>query len=300
MDKAKHILIVAAFAGLAAGQVPSGYRYFRFLPTKIRGSAGMVQISEIALRSNGKQVSMSGALATNPSGKNPNNEDPSKAIDSSTGTKWLDYNTPSQGLVIDFRTAVQADSFSFTTANDVPDRDPVQWTLSGSTNGVDWVVLHLQNTDYSTTDGRFKQTDWFSWQTKTTPPTPVPTPRPTPRPTPVPTPVVGLSSGGGWNILKGKCSINMSTGEPCVVSPNYPKDYPAEELCRVSVTGKLEFVKFATEKWFDHLKIGEAEYSGSMTGTVGTNASELIWSSDFYIEGPGWMLCKSKEANPKV
>jgi len=125
---------------------------------------------------------------------------------------------------------------------------------------------------------------------------------PTPAPTPVPTPppVVNLKTGGGWTINKGDCSINMTTGLPCVVSPNYPKDYGPEQFCNVSVAGFLSFEQFSTEKWFDYVDAGsDLQYSGDVKGQ-GPNASVLVWSSDFYTEGAGWMICRGKENKPSV
>jgi len=130
-------------------------------------------------------------------------------------------------------------------------------------------------------------------------PTPTPTPLPTPLPTPVPTPIVNLKSGGGWIIVKGSCSINMTTGRPCVVNGNYPENYRGEEECRVNTTGALSFATFSTEKWFDYVRVGDVEYSGDVTGRL-ANGSELIWSSDFYVEGPGWMICQTKDETPRV
>jgi len=62
--------------------------------------------------------------------------------------------------------------------------------------------------------------------------TPVP---PTPKPTPVPTPwppMKGLKKAMGWTISKGKRTIDITTGTPCAVSPNFPKPYSDEESAR--------------------------------------------------------------------
>jgi len=134
---------------------------------------------------------------------------------------------------------------------------------------------------------------YLAGETTTTTTTPVPTPVPTPAP------VVNLKRGLGWSINKGDCSINISSGLPCVVNKNYPFNYTAEEFCNISVSGPLSFAQFTTEKWFDYVKIADVEYSGNMAGTVESTA-ELIWSSDFYIEGPGWMICKKKAEDPIV
>lgn len=65
-------------------------------------------------------------------------------IDNNTQTKyltfhssgWVQYQTPDPFLV---------HSYSITSANDAPERDPASWTLSGSTDGVNWTVLDQRN-----------------------------------------------------------------------------------------------------------------------------------------------------------
>ena len=81
-------------------------------------------------------------------------------------------------------------------------------------------------------------------------------------------------------------------GYGCVTNSEYPKAYAAEQMCRFNASGTLKFVEFATEKWFDTVKIDGEEYSGNVSGTVEVK-SELLWSSDFWLEGLGWKLVRS-------
>jgi hypothetical protein len=74
------------------------------------------------------------------------------SIDGDLDTKWLDYEKGP--LLIKLPRATPVDAFGITTANDVPSRDPVQWTLRGSLDGKNWTLLHVQDTDYDIPQSR--------------------------------------------------------------------------------------------------------------------------------------------------
>ena len=118
---------------------PAVYRYFRFTPTQLRGgsSADSVQISEFQMLL--ETVPLSAVSATNPGGNSPGGENPSKAIDGSLNTKWLDFNKVA--LVLDYGVPVTATAYRFATANDSTDRDPVSWRLEGSQEGNSWALV---------------------------------------------------------------------------------------------------------------------------------------------------------------
>lgn len=141
----------------------SAYQYYRFRTTAIRGgiSPTMVQLSEIEFYYSGNKLSLTGATATNPGGSNPVGEEPSKAIDGSTATKWLDFNI--LPLVINFGSGVRkvADSFRFATANDETGRDPLQWVVEGSNDNSTWYALQTQSTNASITTSRNTFTQIF-------------------------------------------------------------------------------------------------------------------------------------------
>ncbi|HVY32222.1 MAG TPA: discoidin domain-containing protein [Polyangiaceae bacterium] len=72
-------------------------------------------------------------------------EDGQKAFDLSTSTKW--YNGDNNGgtgwLAYQFAGLAShvVTSYSVTSANDVPQRDPTAWELQGSNNGGTWAVV---------------------------------------------------------------------------------------------------------------------------------------------------------------
>lgn len=76
------------------------------------------------------------------------NETSGKLIDNNINTKFLLFNFTSAWMKLEFDTPQTSGAYTLTSANDAPDRDPKNWTLEGSNNDVDWVVLD-QRTDQS-------------------------------------------------------------------------------------------------------------------------------------------------------
>ena len=64
-----------------------------------------------------------------------------KANDGQVRTKWL-TNTNTGWLQYKYAIGVRMSTYTVTTANDVPNRDPKSWTLQGSNNGSSWTTLH--------------------------------------------------------------------------------------------------------------------------------------------------------------
>ena len=127
-----------ADARLLAADLP-GHRYYRFTPTKLRddATATSVQLAELSFFEGG--VRQNATQVTNPGGNNPAGEGADEADDGDVGTKWLDFNKGE--LIYDYGSSVQIDAYSFTTANDATERDPVRWLLEGSDDGLTWYVI---------------------------------------------------------------------------------------------------------------------------------------------------------------
>ncbi len=130
----------------APATTPASYRYFRF-QADLLGSAleaGTVQLAEFEFLNAGAALDLSAATVTNPGGDNLIVDDapvhPADLVaDGNVNSKWLDSNNAP--LVFDFGSEVTIDGYRFTTANDLPARDPVRWTLEGSADGSNWVVI---------------------------------------------------------------------------------------------------------------------------------------------------------------
>jgi hypothetical protein len=91
-----------------------------------------------------------GGTATAQYTDSPATEDITKVIDDLSSTKYLTFHNAgwiqfqSTGLYVVTR-------YSITSANDAPERDPLTWTLQGSTNGTAWTTMDTRtNEDFPT------------------------------------------------------------------------------------------------------------------------------------------------------
>ena len=170
------------------------YRYIKWEITKKYGeSNGIIQVGELQLMSGGYDIAWNGSVvAINPGGSNPTPEGPQNAVDGTADTKWLDLNFSggsnigSSVLVVDNSVDITFDSYYYVTAVDstiYPDRNPISWTLYGSSDGSSWAALHSVN---DATIPAFDQTPTSIFSLVAATPTPTPTPTETPTPTPTP------------------------------------------------------------------------------------------------------------------
>ena len=146
-------------AGTLAIQKLDTHRWFRYTVQEIRAPTNAVQFSELALYSaDGQRRNLlltPGTLDAlqpgqfSPSAAYPvgNNEGIDKLFDGSTGSKCCLTGTsplltaPSTWRTVTMRLAddtPEITGYNLSTANDVPDRDPVAWTLEGSADGINW------------------------------------------------------------------------------------------------------------------------------------------------------------------
>jgi hypothetical protein len=134
---------------------PTGgtYRYFKFAPAVLRDAttANAVQLSEFAILNGATRLTGMTITATNNS--SAVGEEPDKAGDNSTATKWLSLNKTASALIYTFPSTVICDGYRWATGNDETNRDPVSWTVSGSTDGTTWTTLDTRN-GYPTTTAR--------------------------------------------------------------------------------------------------------------------------------------------------
>lgn len=139
------------------------YRYFRFQPTAIRTPAGVtIQMSEFALLSGSTRLT--GMTITATGSTTGAGEEPDKAGDDNTATKWCNTAGLPCTLVYDFGTATSATGYRWATANDATGRDPVSWIVSGSSDGSTWTVLDSRSS-YATTTDRLTFLDDFGFGT---------------------------------------------------------------------------------------------------------------------------------------
>lgn len=76
------------------------------------------------------------------SGENRPNETKEMAFDGDSATKWLTF-TDAGWIQYDYPglTAMVIDAYSITSADDFPERDPRDWQLKASNDGLNWTIL---------------------------------------------------------------------------------------------------------------------------------------------------------------
>jgi hypothetical protein len=129
------------------------YQYVRFKATKLRSglATGLIQLGEFSFANNGSPVAV--ASVDSPGGNTPAGEGLANLTDGDgVSNKWLDFNNAP--VIFNFGAATTIDAYSFYTANDAPDRDPIQWTLEGSNDQTTWTLIENVNFDYPTPTDR--------------------------------------------------------------------------------------------------------------------------------------------------
>ncbi|MEV5693363.1 ThuA domain-containing protein [Micromonospora globbae] len=126
----------------------------------IKGGGGFLGVHDAA-RAQPSSAWFTGLIGTRPaaslpnaekpvsaraSAENPPNETAAKAIDGSTGTKWLTFN-PTGWLAVQLAKPVVVSRYALTSANDFPGRDPKNWTLQGSEDGNTWTDLDTRTNE---------------------------------------------------------------------------------------------------------------------------------------------------------
>lgn len=126
------------------------YRYWRWQITKTKTmppDSNCTAVSEFVFQLNGLDVQSitSTATVTNPGGSNPVGETPPNVVDNNLSTKALDLNFVTNGnitsFIFTFATPQTFSGYRWATANDFESRDPAAWTVSGSIDGINWVVV---------------------------------------------------------------------------------------------------------------------------------------------------------------
>jgi hypothetical protein len=87
-------------------------------------------------------VAKDGTVTASSPGISP--EDMTKAFDENSATKWYAGDNVNKGwIAYQFASGVTrtVTSYSITSANDMPTRDPATWELQGSNDGQSWTVV---------------------------------------------------------------------------------------------------------------------------------------------------------------
>mmetsp|Transcript_45204 Transcript_45204/g.105393 ORF Transcript_45204/g.105393 Transcript_45204/m.105393 type:complete len:608 (+) Transcript_45204:20-1843(+) len=145
----------------------NGYYYYRFTPSQVAEEGGSCccahAVAELYFRNCGADVDVSSATASNPGGAWESNG-PGNAIDQASETKWRDLNR--QPLVIQWADLTPVDSYSYVTAADCSDNDPIAFELHGSQDGSYWEFLdsRVMTVAPPASTWRPAQTEWFTFK----------------------------------------------------------------------------------------------------------------------------------------
>lgn len=117
-----------------------------------------------------EDVTSTGSLSVNienPDGPTAN-EGSKKVTDNNTATKFLifDYD-PTFFIQLKFKKAQHITSYTLTSGNDAPARDPKDWNLSGSNDGTKWTVLDNRTGETFASRGLTKNYDFTNTTTYT-------------------------------------------------------------------------------------------------------------------------------------
>ena len=101
-------------------------------------------------------------------GSPPFGEDVTKAIDGNVYTKYLNFNRSNTGLIVNTARTSIATRMDLTTANDFPERDPINYTIEGSNNGTSWTSIAsgsipCNNTRFLSRSFTFSNSTSYSW-----------------------------------------------------------------------------------------------------------------------------------------
>lgn len=146
---------------------------FTITATRGGGDARMpqgVQLSEFLLWRAGKPVQPAASNVSCTAGVGPSYQGPRNAVDGNLRTKWWVSSEPNVTLAMVFPHLPRDGPFlfGFTTGDDMPSPDPVQWLLEASLDGQSWLELHRQDrdTNFATPTSRFSMTQLFDVTTK--------------------------------------------------------------------------------------------------------------------------------------
>lgn len=123
-------------------------------------SGDIMQVADIIFKEDGAELDLSGCTVSTvlnggTEGGSGGSETPDKLIDGNQNTKWLvkEFSSSAGASVsVACGSSFTPDAFTFRTANDAPDRDPIQWTMTWSNGPSHCATYHSQQVGAQTSD----------------------------------------------------------------------------------------------------------------------------------------------------
>jgi hypothetical protein len=91
-------------------------------------------------------TNLGGTLSAQYQTGSPTGEDYTKLIDNNANTKYLTFNA-SAWMQYQAPASYVVTSYTITSANDAPERDPLNWNLQGSNNGSTWTTIDTRSNE---------------------------------------------------------------------------------------------------------------------------------------------------------
>lgn len=146
-------IVQSAYLGRKSQQVrlnPAGNGYYNLI---VEGSNKAISLAK-AVNTTGtvfqqweygySDLTATGCRVTTLCDNSPASEGPEKLIDNSTSTKFLTGCAPTW-IQFELAGKAVANAYTITSANDAPERDPLNWTLKASNDEVNWTLLDTRN-----------------------------------------------------------------------------------------------------------------------------------------------------------
>ncbi len=124
------------------------FTHFRLFFTETNGNLEELHLSEFQLYGGGifvNDITADGGLLTAQYVGNESEETFVTLIDKNIGSKYLVFDKSDLWLEYKANGIYTLASYSITSANDSPDRDPKNWTVYGSKDGNNWTEIDQQN-----------------------------------------------------------------------------------------------------------------------------------------------------------
>ena len=138
------------------------YTYFKWDITGNKGNAD-TQAADFEMLIGGNPVAWDAGATCTDDAPNPGGEGPDNLIDDNSATKALASNTNGAWEVVvnNNGVGIAAQGYRWRTANDVEARDPDDWSVYGSNDGINWTPLDTV-TGAGVTSSRLTWTDNYS------------------------------------------------------------------------------------------------------------------------------------------
>jgi hypothetical protein len=143
-----------------AAVVIPGYRYVKWTITDVRSTGSGVQASEFCLQNGGADISGMTSASVTGFGGAGGSQGPGNLVDNNVATKTYTGTNPTIETVFDLGVNKVFNGYRWSTADDVTQRDPISWTISGSTDGVTYTTLHTVTGASITTSRNTNAGNW--------------------------------------------------------------------------------------------------------------------------------------------